>query len=131
MSLGLGVFALILWLANFLLKQSYGLNSERQLPTASKFIALVNVLLLIAFTFAFGATLDSIFEQGVKDSHYITFVISAIFGLFAIFQFVLAVGHFRKNVKLRSSIFYLILSVGMLSLLFMMNYWNLIGFKLT
>ncbi|MEM8888581.1 MAG: hypothetical protein AAGD28_11415, partial [Bacteroidota bacterium] len=131
MSLGLGVFALILWLVNYFLKQSYSLSSARQLPVASKFIAMVNVFLLIAFAFAFGATLDSIFEQGVKSSHYITFVISAIFGLFALFQFVLALGHFRKDIKLRSSIFYLILSLGMLALLFMMNYWNLIGFKLT
>ncbi|MDW3651334.1 MAG: serine hydrolase domain-containing protein [Bacteroidia bacterium] len=131
MSLGLGIFALILWLINFFLKRSYGLSSERQLPIASKFITMVNVLLLLGFAFAFGLTLDSIFEEGVKDSHYLTFVISAIFGLFTLFQFVLALGHFRKDVKIRSSIFYLILSLGMLGLLFMMNYWNLIGFQLT
>ncbi|MEL6255057.1 MAG: serine hydrolase domain-containing protein, partial [Bacteroidota bacterium] len=125
MSLGLGLFALLLWLINFLLKKSYGLSSDRQLPVASKFIVLVNVFLLFVIAFAFGALLDTIFEKEIMNRNYVPFVISAIFGLFTIFQFVLALGHFRKDIKIRSSIFYLILSVGMLALLFMMNYWNL------
>lgn len=130
MSLGLSLLALLYWLISFFVKRRYRADTSKNLPTASKFIVFVNVLLILGFAFTFGTLLDEGLSRDTISKDYFPFVISGILGLFSIFQFVLALGHFRKNIKFRSQLFYLILSLGMLALTIMMYYWNLIGFKL-
>lgn len=131
MGLGLSLFALIYWSISFFFKRRYKLSTSRQLPFSSKMLTFGNVVLLVGFALSFGAILEDALQRDTIGTDYIPFILSGVFALVSIFQLILAFGHFRKNIKMRSRLFYLLLSVGMLGLTILMNYWNLIGFNMT
>ncbi|MEM6802692.1 MAG: serine hydrolase, partial [Bacteroidota bacterium] len=128
MSLGLGIFACIYWLLSLGLKNVYRLDRSADLPATSKFLLGLNVLILIVFAFLYGATLDSAIPHGIKTSDYFTFILAGGFALLSLVQMVLALRHFSRSIKLRSKLFYFLISLGMLALVFLMNYWKLLGF---
>lgn len=126
------LLAFVIWISNHFYKWYYQLTDEEDLPAANKKIALVNGLFIIGFLIAFIAMSDEnamIFRKR-NWTDYALFSLPLFSLLLTIWQFIKMIGVWKlDHVRLRSRLFYTLLTLGFISLMGQFYYWNLLGFN--
>lgn len=132
-SLGGILLSFVLWLSNYFFKRYYTITDERDLPTSAKRLALFNGLAIILFFIAFAvfSNDNAIVFRKRNWTDYALLCLPLISLILTIWQVVKAVGIWKlTQVRLRSRLFYTLLTLGFIILMGQFYFWNLLGFHL-
>ena len=126
------LLAFFMWLINHFYKWYYNLTDEQDLPASAKKMALVNGLIILVFFIAFAVFSNDnaiIFRQR-NWTDYALLSLPLFSLLLTIWQFVKMIGIWKMDhVRLRSRIFYTLLTLGFMVLMWQFYFWNLLGFN--
>jgi len=125
------ILAFFIWLMNHFYKWYYSIEDKADLPASAKKIALINGLLVLGFFIAF-----LIFSEGndiiFRKRNWTDYALLSLplFSLvLTLWQVVKMFGVWKLDqVRLRSRIFYTLLTLGFISLMGQFYFWNLLGF---
>ena len=126
------LLAFILWLINHFYKWHFQIKDKADLPPAAKKIALINGLLIITFFIAFlifSAGNEIIFRKR-NWTDYALLSLPLFSVLITLWQFAKMIGIWQlATIRLRSRLFYTLLTIGFVVLIVQFYYWNLLGFR--
>lgn len=125
------LLAFLMWVINHFYKWYYNLTDDQDLPPSAKKLGLVNGLFIIGFFIAFmvlGNDNAIIFRQrNWTDYALLSMPIFSL--LLTIWQFIKMIGIWKlDNVRLRSRLFYTLLTLGFIVIMGQFYFWNLLGF---
>ena len=124
--------AFISWIINHFYKWHYQITDEKDLPATIKKIALINGLVMLGFmiTFLMMGEDNALFFRKRNWTDYALFSLPLLSLLLTIWQFVKMIGLWKlDHIRLRSRLFYTLLTLGFVSLIGQFYYWNLLGFN--
>ncbi len=127
----LGLLALLIWFFMFIIRKQYKIRDFHIIPLPGKWIAILSWGLLVMFTtltMYMMSNPEFIFRP-LKTTDYLVFTLPILFIIAVILQVVLAIRLLNNNVRLRSKLFYLLLTIFMILITSQMFYWNFIGYK--
>lgn len=127
------ILSLIIWGFKRFYQWRYRITDQRSLPGKAKFVAVINGVVVIIFFLAFSAIVgegnDFIFrKRNVSD--YLLFSLPLISLVLTLWQALKSVQVLKlPEVRFRSKLLYLLLTIGFLSLMWQAYFWNFLGFQ--
>ena len=126
------LLAFFIWIINHFFKWYYSITDEQDLPAAAKKLALVNGLFIIGFFIAFLVLMDDndlVFRKR-NWTDYALMSLPLISLLLTVWQFIKMIGIWKLDkIRLRSRLFYTLLTLGFVVLMGQFYFWNLLGFN--
>lgn len=131
-AVGMTLFALIYWPLIRRIRKGYSKDAyTSQLPELAKTVAWINYLFLLLFIILFGASMGNPFElvygiPGVLKAALVMPLLMVPLTLLMLLSLIRFVA--KSEFKIRSRIYYFLLTLVSFTFLWQLNYWNLLGF---
>ena len=126
------LLAFFIWIINHFFKWYYNISDEKDLPASAKKLALINALFILGFFIAFLVLMDDndlVFRKR-NWTDYALFSLPLISLVLTIWQIIKTIGIWKLDkIRLRSRLFYTLLTLGFVVLMGQFYFWNLLGFN--
>ena len=125
------LLAYFLWIINHIFKWYYKIKDKKDLPASVKKLALANGLFIFAFLIAFSILSgdNGLVFRKRNASDYALLSLPLISLLLTAWQLIKMIGVWKlNNVRIRSRLFYSLVTLAFVGLMWQFYFWNLLGF---